>query len=201
MSFYVGPAFANANHFGGLAAECIRSETKGAVEDEDARREFWLKHMLPKITEPFLDSVVTSPKKFIKFSLESLDGPNAPEKHMVFFQTFAYVASSLKNVPIRNMPWQFRFIIHKDSRAVLDTAEATDRALRADVFERAGWYFWVTSTGFCIAPKALCDELSDISAMYASWIKVRDVFDIPESSEVAVALAPYPDMPALEEEA
>ena len=188
MSFHVAP-IATANHFIGLASTAQREEVTAGVIDEDSRRNFWIKHMLPTLTEPFLDTVISSEHRCRHFTLEGLDDPNSPPKHIIAFQSFAHLCVPLRTVAARHMPWQFRVILHKDTRAVLATSYATDAALRSDVFEKAGWYFWITDTGFCIAPKPMCEELSDISAMHAAWLKTRNDFELPASFKAAPLLS------------
>lgn len=181
MSFNVGSEIATANHFIGLASSAQREEVFQGVLDEDARRKFWVHHMLPKLNETFLGEVMKSEEKCVHFLLDGLDDPNMPPRHIAMFQSFAHLCVPLKSVSARHMPWQFRIILHKDTHPVLNSSLTTDVALRNDVFEKAGWIFWITDDGFCIAPKAMVDELSDISAMCSAWLKTRNEYELPGS--------------------
>jgi len=181
MSFNVGSEIATANHFIGLASSAQRDEVFNGITDEDSRRKFWVYHMLPKLNESFLDDVMKSEEKCKHFLLDGLDDPNLPPRHFIMFQSFAHLCVPLKSVSARHMPWQFRIVLHKNTRAVLNSSHATDMALRNDVFDKAGWIFWITDDGFCIAPKAMIDELSDISAMYNAWLKTRNEYEPPSS--------------------
>lgn len=183
MSFNV--AIATANHFGGLAAAAQREELMAGVVDEDARRKFWQSFMLPMLTESFLDSVINSPNHIMNFKIEGYDDPNKPASHAAVFQTFAHLCAPFKSIPARYVPWQFRFILHESIRDVLNTSHSTDKALSAEAFEKAGWYFWMTETGFCMYPKLQSDELSDISSMFSTWMKMRNEYVFtPQVSEV-----------------
>ena len=173
MSFHVGP-IATANHFIGLAANIQRGEITEGIRAEDDRRQFWIRHMLPLLTEEFLDKVVASPATRCKFHLPGLDDINAEPKHMVVFQSFAHLAVPLKTLPTKQIPWQFRFILDESVCPVLYSSLQTNQSLRSEVFEKAGWVFWITKTGFCITPKYLCDELSDANAVYDAWLKTRN---------------------------
>lgn len=199
MSFNVGSEIATANHFGGLVSAVQRDELRSGVIDEDARRKFWVYHMLPKLTEAFLDKVVE--ESFVLFKLDGLDEPNSPPAHVAALQSFAHLCVPLKSVSARHIPWQFRFVLSKNMHTVLDSSHATDVALRTDVFEKAGWVFWIVDDGFCLAPKTMCDELSDITAMTSAWLKVRNEFELPAAAVKALKdqpVASVPEPPALE---
>ena len=199
MSFNVGSEVATANHFGGLVSAVQREELRAGVIDEDARRKFWVYHMLPKLSEAFLDKVVE--EKFVLFSLEGLDEPNSPPSHVAALQSFAHLCAPLKSVSARHIPWQFRFVLSENTRTVLNSSHATDVALRNDVFEKAGWVFWIVDDGFCLAPKAMCDELSDINAVTSAWLKIRNEFELPAAAVLALkaqAETALPEPPALE---
>lgn len=182
MSFNVGVEIAGANHFVGLVAGAQRAELHQAVIDEDSRRKFWLSHMLPMLTESFLDHVIEKP--YVRFHLPGLDDLNTLPRHTAVFQSFAHLCAPLASVPVSYVPWQFRFILDKCEWA-LNSSLATDNALRKDVFDKAGWVFWITSNGFCITPKTVCDKLSDISAMYTAWNRTRDELEF--TPDVAAA--------------
>lgn len=174
MSFNVGSEIATANHFVGLVGGQQRAEIHEGVVNEDNRRRFWISHMLPVLTEEFLDKVIAEP--YVRFRLHGED-PNLKPRHTAIFQSFAYLCAPLPTIAARHMPWQFRFILAKDKRDVLDSSLATDNTLRSQVFDKAGWVFWITTEGFCLAPKTICEELSDISAMQSAWLKVRNDFE------------------------
>ena len=181
MSFNVGAPIATANHFIGLATDVQRAQITAGIADEDARRAFWVKFMLPKMTEAFLDEVIATPEKCMHFTLDGFDDENAPPPHIVAFQSFAHLCVPLRSVSSRFVPYQFRFILHKSARAVLDSSLKTDNMLRRDVFDKAGWNFWLTDTGFCIAPQTIVDELDDLAALRSAWIATRNEFELPES--------------------
>jgi hypothetical protein len=174
MSFNVGAEIATANHFVGLVGGHQRAEIHEGVVNEDNRRRFWISHMLPVLTEEFLDKVIGQP--YVRFRLHGED-PNEKPRHTAIFQSFAYLCAPLPTLAARHMPWQFRFILAKDKRGVLESSLTTDNRLRSQVFDKAGWVFWITKDGFCLAPKTICEELSDISAMQSIWLKVRDDFE------------------------
>lgn len=202
MSFNVGAEIATANHFIGLVNAHQRVEIHKEVQTEDDRRKFWVQYMLPKLTEQFLDKVIAKP--YVRFHLDGLDDPNSFPPHTVFLQSFSYLCAPLQNVSARHMPWQFRFIIDKERRGVLESSLATDVALRRDVFDKAGWVFWIVRDGFCLAPKTLCDELSDISCMMTAWLKVRDEYEFNPKvaaqyhAEEEEALSAVPEPPKIE---
>jgi len=199
MSFNVGSDIATANHFIGLAVGVQREEISQGVKDEDARRAFWVKFMLPKMTEAFLDEVIASPEKLMHFSLEGFDDENAPPSNIVLFQSFAHLCVPLRSVASRFVPYQFRFILNKNSRCVLSSSLQTDTMLRKDVFDKAGWTFWITETGFCIAPRSLVEELDDLAALRSAWMQTRDAYELPEriivDPEVDPLLAHLPPVP------
>jgi len=203
MSFNVGVSVATANHFIGLAADVHRELISTGISDEDARRSFWVKFMLPKLTEAFLDEVIAKPEKCMHFTLDGFDDPNAPPPHIVMFQSFAHLCVPLRSVSSRFVPYQFRFILCESARTVLNSSLHTDNMLRKDVFDKAGWEFWITDTGFCLSPQTIVNELNDIAALRAAWMKTREDFDLPESFVVKKAVDPLlahlpPVPPALE---
>lgn len=187
MSFNVGVQIATANHFIGLATAVQREEIRAGIADEDARRAFWVKFMLPKLTEAFLDQVINKPGG-MPFTLEGFDDPNAPPPHTVLFQSFAHLCTPLRSVASRFVPYQFRFVLCKSAREVLNTTLQTDNMLRKDVFDRGGWSFWITETGFCICPQTLVDELDDLAALRSAWLKTRDEYELAPA-EAASATA------------
>ena len=184
MSFNVGAEIATANHFVGIVSGHQRAEIHEGVVKEDDRRRFWINQMLPLLTEKFMERVIAEP--YVRFHLPGED-PNEKPRHTAVFQSFAYLCTPLPTVAARHMPWQFRFILARDKRGVLESSLATDNALRSQIFDKAGWVFWVTTDGFCLAPKTICDELSDISAMQSVWLRVRDNFEF--SPQIAARYA------------
>jgi len=199
MSLNVGSQIATANHFIGLATADQREEISQGIKDEDARRAFWVKFMLPKMTEAFLDEVIAKPEKYMYFTLDGFDPENCPPQHIVAFQSFAHLCVPLRSVASRFVPYQFRFILGKESRAVLSTSLQTDTQLRKEVFDKAGWNFWITETGFCIAPHSLVEELDDLASLRSAWMQTRDVYELPErvivDPEVDPLLAHLPPLP------
>jgi hypothetical protein len=199
MSFNVGSNIATANHFIGLASTVGRELISAGISDEDSRRAFWVKFMLPKLTEAFLDEVIAKPEKCMHFQLDGFDDENSPPPHIVAFQSFAHLCVPLRSVSSRFVPYQFRFILSKSARAVLDTSLQTDNMLRKDVFDKAGWAFWITETGFCLAPQTIVDELDDLAALRTAWMKTRDEYELPASfgaaKEVDPLLAHLPPVP------
>jgi hypothetical protein len=170
MSFHV--EVGTANHLIGYVAETHREDVRKIALDEDARRTFWSRHMLPLMSDGFFSSVVTSPEKQRHFTLQGLDPQDVPPRHIIKYESFAHLASNA--IPIESILWQFRVILAEDVRAVLDTTFETEMQLRRDVFDKAGWEFWVTKTGFCVAPKLRVDRIKDVVLMYTAWIKTRD---------------------------
>jgi hypothetical protein len=193
MSFNVGAQIATANHFIGLATAAQREEISQGIKDEDARRAFWVKFMLPKMTEAFLDEVIAKPEKRMQFMLDGFDDPNAPPAHTVAFQSFAHLCVPLRSVSSRFVPYQFRFILDKSVRDVLSSSLQTDNQLRKEVFDKAGWHFWITETGFCITPQTLVDELDDLAALRSAWLKTRE--ELPEALEAPSVKDPEAALP------
>lgn len=181
MSFNVGLSVATANHFIGLAADVHRELISSGIADEDSRRAFWIKYMLPKLTETFLDEVIAKPEKCMHFTLDGFDDENAPPQHIVMFQSFAHLCVPLRSVSSRFVPYQFRFILSKSARPALASSLHTDNMLRKDIFDKAGWEFWITETGFCLAPQTIVNELNDLAALRSAWVKTREEYELPES--------------------
>ncbi len=181
MSFNVGLSVATANHFIGLAADVARDQIASGIVDEDSRRAFWIKYMLPKLTEVFLDEVIKGTDKCVHFKLDGFDDANAPPEHILMFQSFAHLCVPLRSVSSRFVPYQFRFILSKSARPALASSLQTDNMLRKDIFDKAGWEFWITETGFCLAPQTIADELNDLAALRLAWMKTRDEYELPES--------------------
>jgi len=115
---------------------------------------------------------------YVRFGLgNGIDEPNSAPPHIAVFQSFAPLCAMLKTVSARHMPWQFRFIFGPTARSFLSSSQTTDNALRKDVFDKAGWEFWITETGFCLAPKNMMDELAELQLVYSTWLKMRDEFE------------------------
>lgn len=178
----------NADAYIGIVAAHARDVTTQSIKENDSRRLILVKLVLPAIMKKdFIDRVVTSKENFCKFVID-VKGPNSPltaadldyldtsdldaHLHTAYYQNFANVADN--NIPVGMTPWQVRFDFAKP---ILNILLALSPALAAEItsiFERNGWMFWLTDSGFTIAPLNLYKNLKSISDAFLTWMEIRD---------------------------
>jgi hypothetical protein len=165
------------NVFTGVSSTVSRVALLHHVRREDTVRIIWLKHILPQVMkEEFLNSVMTCDSFFKTFRLTDLDGDfHWLSQHdcVAAYQNLSQVTD--KHVPARYVPWQLRF---EFSPAILPQIMTTSFELHFEIgtlFEKSGWQYWRTDTGFSIMPLSLYDELKSLSTVYHAWVNLRDV--------------------------
>jgi hypothetical protein len=203
MSNYVVSPLPASTHFVGLAAAATGASLSAQIKDDDSRRLFWLQHVVPKLTEAFLEEVIRV--KRARFIFPGLDVVHSPEDdshnpfHTAYYQDFPHLCAS-NRIQARYVPWQFRFVFHPSLRTLLDSPNEYHDALGRDVFAKAGWSFWVTEDGFCMAPSWLDKELSDLAYVHSCWMEMRRPTNNPiifdsEGIPLLPSGIPYPLLP------
>jgi hypothetical protein len=201
----------NADAYIGIVAAHARNVTTQSVKENDTRRLILIKLILPSIMKKdFIDRVITSQENFCKFSI-NLQGPNSPllpsdldyldttdlspeHQHTAYYQNFAQITDS--NIPVGMTPWQIRFDFAKP---ILNTLLTLSPALAAEItsiFERNGWTFWLTDTGFTISPLNLYKNLKSVSDAFLTWMEIRYKPLADVSPQFATASAPQTDSEA-----
>jgi hypothetical protein len=92
--------------------------------------------------------------------------------HVAAFQHLGQIAD--RTVSHNFVPWQVRF---EFDRKVHDSLLTIDESVLTEItegFKKHGWHFWLTATGFCIAPLSLIDNLKSLSGTYNAWLKLDD---------------------------
>jgi hypothetical protein len=170
---------ASANFFTGISGDVTRVASISNARLNDKQRELWLKYILPPlVTEDFIRSVMTSDAfmRIFKFQIPADVDTSIPwntYSHVVAYQNLAQAASV--RVPLRLVPWQLRFEFAPETHSrLLTTVPSFDEELEG-VFKSAGWHFWRTDTGFCIAPLELYLELKNIHTTYEAWRNLQDI--------------------------
>lgn len=179
----------NADAYIGIVAAHARNVTTQSIKENDTRRLILVKLVLPSIMKKeFIDRVITSQENFCKFSID-VKGPNSPllpsdleyldttdlsptHHHTAYYQNFAHVADN--NIQVGMTPWQIRFDFAKP---ILDVLLSLSPALASEItsiFERNGWMFWLTDSGFTISPLNLYKNLKSISDAFLTWMEIRD---------------------------
>lgn len=167
----------NLNKLTGVSIEKTGDASISHIRYNDKMRLLWKQILKPLTTESFIRSVIEHPDYAVKFSFdikeeEFWDFHWNKYVHVASYQNLSQTADP--TVPLRLVPWQIRF---EFSPSVLPTALMLPFAFKEELlceFENAGWTFWFTETGFCIAPLHLFREVRSISTMYESWVGLRD---------------------------
>jgi len=176
MSNYVASPLVHSTHFVGLAAAVTSASLSAQIKDDDSRRLFWLNHVVPVLTQQFLDELLRV--KRIRFNFTGLDVLSAPEGdahnpfHTAYYQDFPHFCAS-NRIQARYVPWQFRFVLHPSLHSLLQSPDEYIAKLTKDIFEKSGWAFWIMDDGFCMAPLWLHQELSDLANVHYSWMEMR----------------------------
>lgn len=209
----------NPNDFAGVTSGINRIATLHAAKRGDAVRALWIKHILPQATSTaFMASIMNSSDFFKTFTLDvpsDFDDsiPWNTFQHVAAYQNLAQLTD--KNTPTRLVPWQLRFEFAPQTLSRILSESLELHVEISALFEKAGWEYWRTETGFCIAPLWLFSELKSLSTVYHAWQNMRDFkgagftdfeVEIPDppalwrSSEVAKKSGALDmiDMPALE---
>jgi hypothetical protein len=146
------------------------------VRREDTVRLVWIKNILPQImNEAFLSSVMTCDDFFKTFRLQ-LDSDFEFLEHydcIAAYQNLSQLTD--KRIAARYVPWQLRF---EFSPEILPYIMTTSFELHFEIgtlFEKNGWQYWRTETGFSIMPLNLYEELKSLSTLYHAWLGLRDV--------------------------
>jgi hypothetical protein len=170
---------AAANYFTGMHSDVNRVASISNIRFEDKVRALWVKYMLPVVTKKdFIESVIKSQSfaKVFKFDVSedfdvSLPWNNLP--HVVAYQNLNQIAD--RRIEQRMTPWQIRFEFHESthSRLVKGMYPALFAEIK-DLFQKAGWCFWTTTTGFVIAPYELHQSLKAYAELYDAWLQMRD---------------------------
>jgi hypothetical protein len=208
---------ANPNDFAGVTSGINRIATMHAAKRGDAVRTLWIKHILPQATSTaFISSIMNSTDFFKMFTLDvpaDFDDsiPWNTFQHVAAYQNLAQLTD--KNIPTRLVPWQLRFEFAPQTLSRVLSASLDLHVEIGGLFEKAGWEYWRTETGFCMAPLWLFSELKSLSTVYHAWQNMRDFkgagftdfeVEIPDppalwrSSEVVKKSGALDDMPALE---
>ena len=191
MSFNV--TIPGANTFIGIVAEVTRKDIAIEVESSMLRTQFWSQYMLPKLTEEFISSVMKSEARAILFSLPIPGFEDV--KHVIAFQHFAHLNTPTLRATL--IPWQLRVEIASPLRRLILSPYELEKKLAEKVFNKAGWKFYGTDTGFIIYPSVMFDEMSDTSAVFTAWMHTREL-GCPTTKEARAQLSVDPDMPRLE---
>jgi hypothetical protein len=206
MSNYAYSPLVHSTHFVGLASAVTAASLSEQIKDDDSRRIFWLKHVIPVLTQQFLDELLR--KKRIKFTFPGLDIVHSPEDeaddahnpfNTAYYQDFPHYCAS-NRIQARYVPWQFRFVLHPSLHPLLESPAEYLSSLSKDIFEKSGWSFCVMDDGFCMAPLWLDKELSDLSYVYLSWMEARKPSSRISFDFVGIPLLPcgirYPLLPS-----
>jgi hypothetical protein len=142
----------------------------------DTLRNIWINHLLPTVLkEGFLLSVINDDVKMFQFGLPAELDDSLPWNtlsHIAAFQNLAYLAP--REVGARHVPWQFRVELAQEAASRLVALPIEVEMELAALFKAQQWKFWLTETGFCIAPLSLFAELDALASMYIGWKEMRD---------------------------
>jgi len=168
---------AHPNTLTGVTDSISRLATLTAVRREDKVRRFWIKTILPTVTnDAFLQDLVKSEHLLKVFKLDNSDGEMDAQlselSHVAAFQNLAQLAD--KNVPLSCIPWQVRIEFAPQIVPRISTVQEGLVDEISKIFKEAGWKFWRTETGFVISPLTLFENLRSLSFTYMAWINMRD---------------------------
>jgi len=168
---------ANPNDFTGHTSSISRIAVMHSVKRGDAVRSLWINYILPQVTNTkFLDSVIGSSDFFKTFKLNvsaDFDDFNwSLHENVAAYQNLAQLTD--KNIPTRLVPWQIRFEFADAILPRIMTSSLDFHFEIGTLFEKAGWQYWRTETGFCVWPLWMYEELKSHSTLYQAWITMRD---------------------------
>ena len=170
---------AAANYFTGMHADVNRVASISNIRFEDKVRALWVKYVLPVVTKKtFIESVIKSQSfaQVFKFEVpEDFDVSLPWNKlaHVAAYQNLNQIAD--RRVEQRMTPWQIRIEFEESTHSRL--VKGMYPALFAEIkglFQKSGWQFWTTKTGFVITPYELYQDLLAYSALFDAWAQMRD---------------------------
>jgi hypothetical protein len=175
----LGVEMPSPNALVGLVGDITRIATMTSIKRNDTLLKVWRKVVAPVMTETFLKGVLSSPSfmTFFKFSLpEDLSSLNDFQwnalTHVAAFQHLGQIAD--RNVALNYVPWQIRFEFDRKVHDSMLTVDDSILKELTDGFSKYGWHFWLTATGFCIAPLSLFENLKSLTGTYNAWLKLDD---------------------------
>ena len=175
----LGIEMPSPNSLVGLVGDITRVATMTSIKRIDTLRNVWRKVLSPLMTETFLKGILSSESfmTFFKFNLpEDLRSLNGFEwnalTHVAAFQHLGQIAD--RNVALTYVPWQIRVEFHAKVHNSLLTIDEVLTGEIVDGFKKFGWHFWMTSSGFCIAPLTILENLKSLSGTYNAWLKLDD---------------------------
>jgi hypothetical protein len=169
---------ASANTFTGISGDITRVASIVHSKRSDSLRSLWFKYILPPLVkEEFLMNVIKSDAflTMFKFDIPADFDTSIPwntYSHIAAYQNLSQIADT--SIMLRLVPWQIRFEFAPETHSrLLYTSNRLDDEI-ANMFMEAGWHFWRTKTGFCIAPLELFKELRCLSELFTSWTAMGD---------------------------
>jgi hypothetical protein len=200
----------NADTYIGIVAAHAREVTTEQIKENDTRRLIWTKLILPIVMKKdFIDRVVTSKENFVMFTVD-VNAPNSPllpndllyldtdglssHNNTAYYQNFSQIADN--NIPIGMTPWQIRFDFAKPVHNILLAFLPSLVDEITDIFKANGWKFWLSQTGFTIAPYNLYNNLKSASDAYLTWMNLRDE-PLHNVSPQFVGIETMPDPPPI----
>jgi len=178
----------NADTYIGIVAAHAREVSTEQIKENDTRRLIWTKLILPTVMKKdFIDRVVTSKENFVVFNVD-VSAPNSPllpsdllyldtdglssHHNTAYYQNFSQIADS--NIPIGMTPWQIRFDFAKPVHNTLLAFLPSLIDEITGIFKANGWKFWLTQSGFIIAPHNLYNNLKSASDAFLTWMDIRE---------------------------
>jgi hypothetical protein len=107
------------------------------------------------------------------------------------------------HTPLHLVPWQLRVDFASETHPFLLTITPEFETELTDIFDSSNWKFWMTSSGFCIAPKSIFSVLESLSCTFKAWSTLRDFHgagftDFAGKPANGGTGGTYDDMPELE---
>jgi hypothetical protein len=213
------------NAFTGITGDVSRVATLCHVKRDDMVRKVWRLVLAPLMTEKFISGVIKNESFMTVFKLSLPDDMSDLNGldwnsflNVAAYQNLAQIAD--KNVALSYVPWQIRFEFNKALLPHMQLSPKTEEEFSQE-FRKYQWHFWITSSGFCIAPLTVFENLKSLSNTYNAWLKLDDFrgagfadFPVEKAEEeeshadfvkrlimedrVAHAQNVYADMPGLE---
>ena len=177
-----------ANTYIGTVAEDAQTIVLGDIRRNDSLRLLWVKLILPSLMKKeFIDKVVTSDEGMCSFIVDPSITPTSSlissdlryidvshfssHWHTAFYQNFADL--TCEHTPLGMTPWQIQFEFAEQVSAVLLPVSHALGAEIEGIFKENGWKFWVTDSGFSIAPINLYDNLKAASDAFLGWMEIH----------------------------
>jgi hypothetical protein len=166
------------NAFTGITGDVTRVATLCHVKRDDMVRKVWRLVLAPLMTEKFITGVIKNESFMTVFKLslpEDMSDLNGLDwnsyLNVAAYQNLAQIAD--KNVALTYVPWQIRFEFNKALHPHLQMSPKTEEEFTQE-FRKYQWHFWITSSGFCIAPLTIFENLKSLSNTYNAWLKLDD---------------------------